>query len=155
MMILPEVWNHRARPVDGRGDRGHVILSGRRLLGAVVAGFPSSMPCRYGPAVNQAGRTFVQTWSSGALDLVDTIKPLRSNSLDQAKVFARILRALFQKLCTVPNNPAVFRKDQWIDEQRVKSQPSGFSSSGLIFGITRGISVANDENRVGAPGFSI
>jgi formate dehydrogenase beta subunit len=44
--------------------------------------------------------------------------------------------AFVQKLRTIPNDRAVFRKDERITEQGIKSQPAGFFDGGFVVGVT-------------------
>lgn len=44
--------------------------------------------------------------------------------------------AFVQKLRTIPNDRAVFRKDEPITEQGIKPQPAGFFDGGFVVGVT-------------------
>ena len=44
--------------------------------------------------------------------------------------------AFVQKLRTIPNDRAVFREDEWITKQGIKSQPAGSFDGGFVVGVT-------------------
>jgi len=72
---------------------------------------------------------------SPALSESRTYAPLSKRTL-LSQLWAAPSVAFVQKLRTIPNDGAVFRKDERITEPGIKSQPADFFDGGFVVGVT-------------------